>query len=424
MPIQPCVTPNDIEAFCADPHSMARCTLDQVFSLERGQIERIQLAGLRKRLAELSPQLPPLKKLVESNRITALNEINDVVPLLLPHTTYKSYPLSLIDNCRFAQLTTWLNDYTTHDLSGLDVSGCQSLDEWLDVIETNTSVRVVVSSGTSGKISILPRSTVENAYAIYSNALWYSRFGDETGGVRDPYAPDVYHVLPFARYGRHSTQNMTKIMVEHGFHGKEDQVFTLGGELSTDVLWMMGRLKKAQADGMFEQLKKTKAWQRLGGKLAEVDRNRSETSEKFYLEVITRLKDKTVLFKAGMNYYLALVNCAEKHGLEIRFAPDSFLMCAGGLKRNNVSDADLERIRKAFPHEFHESYGCSELTPGASRLCPAGHYHITEHEMNGLVMPGQALHCLAKPGKNCDEACSTFESLQVVSCRASCSGEA
>jgi len=386
MSAQRSVTSDDIERFCADPLSMAHCTLDQVFSLERTEIDRIQLAGLRKRFAELLPQLRPLKQLAEENRISALNEINAVVPLLFPHTVYKSYPMSLIDNGRFEQLNLWLNDLTTHDLSGLDVSGCQSLDEWLDVIEANTPVRVMASSGTSGKISILPRSTVEQSYAKYSNGLWFGKFGDEKGGVKDPYGPGVYYVLPFVRHGRHNVQCMCNFVVEHGFHGDESHLFSLGGSQSTDVLWMTGRLKKAQADGMVEQLKKTKAWQRLSGKLAELE-SRSDNSEKFYLDVLTRLKDKTVLFMAGMNYYLALVNCAEKHGLEIRFASDSVLMCGGGLKRNNVSDADLERIRKAIPHDFHETYGCGELTTGASRLCPSGHYHINPWLVNFVLDP-------------------------------------
>lgn len=376
----------NLEMFCDDPHSMAPRPLEELFSFGRAQLDQIQLAGLRKRFAELSPKLPRLKKLTQENRVTALKDINEVVPLLFPHTEYKSYPMSLIDNCRFEQLNAWLDDFTTHDLSGLDVSGCQSLSEWLAVVEAKTPLRVLTSSGTSGKISILPRSTAEDKYITAAFSAVYRKFRAEQG-LADIYAPNVYHVFPFARRGRHITNHVIRAMTQHGFHGDESHVLSFDGEMSTDLLWMTGRMKKAQADGTIEQLRKTKAWQRLSGRLGELEANRADTQEAFYRDMLVRLKDKTVVMSLGLNYFQAMVECAEKHGLEIRFAPDSFLTAAGGLKGVTLTEAQIEKIKKTIPHHFHDVYASSELFSGLARKCTHDRFHTPPWLVNFVLNP-------------------------------------
>lgn len=386
MSTESMISPREADAFCDNPCEMVRYSGEQLFSIGQTQLDRIHLAGLRKRFAELSPNLTRLRILAEENRITALNDIHEVVPLLFPHTKYKSYPLSLIDNCRFEQLNAWLDELTTHDLSGLDVSACQSLDEWLAVVEAKTPVRVVTSSGTSGKISLLPRSTVEEHLYAHSFAVVFGKFRNEVG-IADAYASTVYHVLPFPRRGRHSQSRSIGVRIEHGFHGDASHVLSFDEEMSTDVLWMTGRLKKAQADGMVEQLKKTKAWQRLSGKLAQSEAKKGISHEEFYRDMLIRLKDKTVAMALGFTYYWAMVECAEKFGLEIRFAPDSFLATAGGLKSvQSLSDAQIEKIKKTIPHQFQEIYGCSEIM-GLSRLCPEGHFHMAPWVVSFVLDP-------------------------------------
>ena len=84
-----------------------------------------------------------------------------MVPLLFQHSVYKSYPLALLVKNRFAELTRWLDRLTTHDLSGVDVGACDSIDSWLDVLDDQTELRVAHTSGTSGMMSFLPRAKDE-----------------------------------------------------------------------------------------------------------------------------------------------------------------------------------------------------------------------------------------------------------------------
>lgn len=365
----------DIKSFCDDPFNMAYRPAEQIFSMGRNDIDRIQLAGLRKRFTELASRLPVIKQLVDENRLTDIHEINDLVPLLLPHTSCKSYPLSLIDNCRFSQLNAWLDQYTIHDLSGLDVSQCQSLDEWLDVVEAQTPVRVITSSGTSGKLSLIPRSVAENERIPAYFSQLYSPFRDEPG-FSNPFSPDIYHVSPQLPGGRHSTALAARYLVQYAYDGDPGNYVTPAGEMSTDLLWMTGRMRKAQIEGTIEQLKKTKAWRRLSEKLVELEGRRSASLEDFYRDMLTRLKGKTVILRMGLTYFQGMIETAEKYGIEIEFAPDSFVTAAGGMKgAASLTTEQMDKIHKALPFEFGELYACSELYSGLARKCTHGNYH-------------------------------------------------
>jgi len=71
-------------------------------------------------------------------RIDALHDFDDIVPLLFPHTVFKSYPASLLDKKRFDLMTKWLGKVTSYDLSTVDTRGCDSIDEWIDRLDEQT----------------------------------------------------------------------------------------------------------------------------------------------------------------------------------------------------------------------------------------------------------------------------------------------
>jgi len=50
----------------------------------------------------------------------------------------KSYPLSYIEKNQFDRLTRWLDGFTVYDLSMLDMSKCDSIDDWLDLLDQHT----------------------------------------------------------------------------------------------------------------------------------------------------------------------------------------------------------------------------------------------------------------------------------------------
>src|SRR5690349_21479761 len=73
----------------------------------------MQLSALAQRFDSLRNRVGALQALADERGIYEIETLNDVVPLLFPHTMYKSYPASLLENDRYDLLTRWLNRLTT-----------------------------------------------------------------------------------------------------------------------------------------------------------------------------------------------------------------------------------------------------------------------------------------------------------------------
>src|SRR5271170_3473900 len=158
------------DALRRDPASFVDAHYDEGFSLRRDELEEVHLTGLRKRFAELRPELPALARLAAEQGIDSIDSIDAAVPLLFPHTVYKSYPLSFIELARFDRLTKWLSGLTTVDLSDVDTSGVQTIDEWIARLEAAAEITLIHTFGTSGKLSFLPRTKAQTKLTTTINA--------------------------------------------------------------------------------------------------------------------------------------------------------------------------------------------------------------------------------------------------------------
>src|SRR3546814_18452448 len=102
----------------------------------------------------------PYTTLFRSAREQGIEEIRtleDLAPLLYPHTVYKSYPISYLERARFDKLTKWLGGLTTVDISNVDASGIESIDDWLDLLDAETPLTVAHTSGPTGQFYFVPR---------------------------------------------------------------------------------------------------------------------------------------------------------------------------------------------------------------------------------------------------------------------------
>ncbi|MBU1257195.1 MAG: hypothetical protein KJ549_01650, partial [Alphaproteobacteria bacterium] len=147
-----------LDRLIADPTSFHDAPYAQAFTLSREEIDRLHLEGARKRFAELRPGLSVLDKLAREQGIETIETIDDLAPLLFPHTVYKSYPISYLERSRFDKLTKWLAGLTTSDISHVDASGIETIDDWIDLLDAETDLTIQHTSGTTGKLSFVPRS--------------------------------------------------------------------------------------------------------------------------------------------------------------------------------------------------------------------------------------------------------------------------
>ena len=94
-----------VDQFLADPGAYFGGLLTRMMGLSPDRLRELQIAGLKRRFSQLRGALPMLDRLADVQNIDAVEQLDDVVPLLFDHATYKSYPASLLDKHRFVQLT-------------------------------------------------------------------------------------------------------------------------------------------------------------------------------------------------------------------------------------------------------------------------------------------------------------------------------
>src|SRR5271167_3568186 len=140
-----------------DPINFFGQSYTQMHTIPRAQLEEMHRQALGIRFRQHYDSIEMLRKVADRLGITAVNEFNDVVPLMFSHTAFKSYPPSLIDKKRFDLMTKWLDKLTSYDLSAIDTTDCTGIDDWIDRLDEQTPLEVITSSGTTGTISILPK---------------------------------------------------------------------------------------------------------------------------------------------------------------------------------------------------------------------------------------------------------------------------
>jgi hypothetical protein len=162
-----------------DPLPYLRGQFDLGFQLTREELDAIHLHALQTLFQSQRDRVPVLHRLATQHHVARLRRLEDVIPLLLPHTVFKSYPPSLLNDGRFGLLTRWLAMLTSQDLSSLDCSCIRSVDEWLEFLDSTTDLRIVHSFAAPGKLSFIPRTHAEWEYG----ALFLARCIREWHGV-------------------------------------------------------------------------------------------------------------------------------------------------------------------------------------------------------------------------------------------------
>ncbi|MGO8939037.1 MAG: hypothetical protein ACLQLO_18635, partial [Mycobacterium sp.] len=173
-------TTKSVTEFMDDPINFFGQSYTQMHTIPRAELEELQRQAIGIRFQQHHRSIEMVRKLADRLGVTELNEFDDVVPLMFSHTAFKSYPSALIDKKRFDLMTRWLDKLTSYDLSNVDARGCNSIDDWIDLLDEQTPLQVITSSGTTGTISILPK---DKRGASEGMVLWkiclFQTFGQE-----------------------------------------------------------------------------------------------------------------------------------------------------------------------------------------------------------------------------------------------------
>jgi hypothetical protein len=379
LTIPSCATPTimpSTEEFSARPELLAGLTPDLMYTMPRDTVAAIQLAGLRKRFSDMAGKVRVLERLADEQKTSEIHNIEDGAVLLFPHSFYKAYPLSILENNRFDRLTRWLDGLTTSDLSSFDASSYETIDDWIDGLDRNTDVHVVHSSGTSGKLSFLPRGTPEIDAMAAAWPRGYTGFGDEpnnplTGIETMPV------ILPNFRRGGLGPVRMLDGVVRHVYDGHEDMIIALNpGRMSADMLSLGGRIRAAEAKGELGAMQMSpQLLARRDAFLADMAAAPARRSA-FFARVAEEYRGRRVVLLGNWIQHYDIATEALAKGIANVFSPESLLMVVGGMKGRKLPD-DYKDVISAYlgVKNLRSGYGMSESV-ALHPACPRGNYHL------------------------------------------------
>ena len=363
----------DVDRFAERPEAMFDLGRTRALELDAENVAEIQLTAVRRRFSELKDKLSVLSNLAQENGVQSIASLNNAAPLLFKHSVYKSYPVSLIEKSRFDKLTQWLGKLTTVDLSSVNTREVDSVDDWLDALLRDAGVRIIHSTGTSGKLSFLPvgprDSTCQTKAAMVAM--------EPIGGP----APKDLENVPMIVFGQRTMFNgygaKMEAMLRDVYHGDETKLVVMDpGRLSADILSLGGRLASAENRGTLgrESLAPTIVL-RLE-EAAEAQKRAQASRLRFFDELFTRWKGKRVALSGNWAMFSEMAETGRERGIaDGLFAPDSLVQCAGGTKGKILPDGFKEDIARFLGvGRINQAYGTSEI-PTLLGMCEAGYYH-------------------------------------------------
>jgi hypothetical protein len=379
--------PVDLKRVGAQPEQAVWQSWTDAYGTDLAEVQAYQLAALRTRFHQMVGRLPVLASLAAGQSLDDIRSLEEGALLLFRHSVYKSYPLSFIERAAFDRVTKWLDTFTLHDLSGFDAAGLDSIDAWLQRLDAMTPMRISHTNGTSGKLSFLPRSTVEMPLALRGWHQNFAAFGAEPERLPQQGLGSLPMIFPGYRHGALSANRLLDAFAETLYDGNEDMILTLHRErLSADLVSFSGRFASAEARGELgrQQLSPTLLAMVETARLRQADAPRR--MREFIATIVDRLRGQRVMF---FGYWSMLVDLAtECRNLGVRrlFHPESLVWCSGGTKGKVFPPDFKQSTADTLGVRIQEGYGMSETVttqPG----CPVGNYHLAPYLIAYLLDP-------------------------------------
>ena len=357
---------------------------EELYAIPREEREKLQLEAVRINFARLRNRIPALKKLADRQGVEHIDKIEDVLPVCFDHRVLKNYPIQIIENRDFAKLTAWLDKLTAHDLTRMDLSGLTTIEGWLQRLEAFGMI-VTYSSGTTGKLSFVPRSYDELGPWKYH----FYNVNRACTGV-DAWVERLPTFSPMYRGGYQTMMKMMDLFNIEMAGGEQHYHTLYDSHIPADLMALSGRLQAAEDSGTTRE-----ELMRMGldpalldqrRQMLEQGRRREQDMEVWFGKLIRDFKGQKVKIGGTFADLYRVAKAGLEKGLKCEFAPGSVMTGGGGMKGYKDAPADWEDQVKFFfgVDRLSTQYGFSENI-GNAPLCAAGYYHFLPYTVPLLM---------------------------------------
>jgi hypothetical protein len=356
--------PQDVAAWTEQPY-------EDLLAMSGDDVHDAQRQALRLRYENLRPEVDALDKLASRQEVDRVDEINDVVPVLFDHRVYKSYPLSLIEKRQFPRLTKWLDRLTSHDLTLIPLDGVDSVDAWLSRLDEHGMI-VGHSTGTTGKLSFIPRSRDE--WPAWRNAYFEcmrATIGVDLRKVQIPSLSAGY------RSGHQMMTKMGSLFAQESAGGDANRHMLYDYPLSSELLSLAGRLHAAEERGELDRLEIPARILEERRQLIEASRHRDEDLQRWFAKLAVEFRGQRVMVGGTAADLVRLAVRGKEEGVVADFASDSILVSGGGMKGFKDAPENWRELLMEFfnADRIASMYGMSETMVNAPQ-CEAGFFHL------------------------------------------------
>lgn len=339
-----------------------------------------QIAAAQEYFEELRPKVRILDKRAQETGIEKITKMEDLVPLLFSHTTYKTYPVSFVTNGQWDRMTQWLSTLSAQPLDNVNLKGIQDIDDWLIRLQEANHL-VATTSGTSGKVSVLNRTP--------DDTLIGTRITSKFFGWPKPIAPNrdrhFFSLTPSDGAG---------MLVYHAhifasLFARPDSIHYLSNErMRVAPLMRAAEMRQKMVAGTakpeeVEEFQKT----------AKAQADKMEKAIDGIVDEILAVRHELCFISGLWAMYWRLMEKARARGIpDGDFNPNTLAGAGGGLKGLNLPPDYAEQVFKFLGVQRFAAYGMSEMVFSQPR-CEAGRFH-REPWIIQLLLDGTGEHLL------------------------------
>jgi len=338
------------------------------FRYSHAELRETQVAALNEQFQERRGRIRLLGHRAAESGATEIRDRADMVPLLFPHTAYKSYPESFLTEQRWDRLGKWLGTVSPHPISPIETSDITDIDEWIARLQAKGHY-VSCSSGTTGKSAMLLASGKDMDWSRRDTVNVFA-WGSGVVPARDR-----------RRIGVAATASVPKNIIigeaqAAAFGDPAKDAFRLPiPPITVGSLTKMVVLRKKIAEGTARP-----------EELADFERTSAERQDALdkamFLaadELIEHRADK--LFISGLwNALYQVAKIVRERGFSAAdFHPDNCIYVGGGLKRAQLPPDYREFVHETFnipANRDFQNYSMQELNSGMPKCQAGDRYHV------------------------------------------------
>lgn len=364
------------DAFAERSDAYLEFDADEVHALDPAELDALKLAHAQRLFAQQRARIEMVDKQAHRAGISAIKTFDDLVPLFLSHETYRTYPQAWLEASDFTRMTKWLSKLVSKDLTGIDVSGEGTIEEWFSILADQAGMSVVIC-GAEGKATFLPRTNAERR-SFYRAMFWAfnstirSIAGEDA--VLKPGVDRVPLVHPGARTGSRTSELFLDLYTELFGDGLVDAALT---HSDADLISLAGRIRAASAKGEAASLQIGAELSAKKERIKSINAANAAGSAAQVERLLTEYQGRRIIFYGTMQGLYDLAQKLRACG-EIAFTSDSFFFCGGGFAGGKTPDRWRETTAEALgtsPENIITSYGVIE---GLFLMtsCRAGKFHV------------------------------------------------